>query len=214
MKSKFLQQFLFWKNRSFGFSKVGIVFLLFPHFLFSQLYVSEGAKVLNFGNSLKIIHVAQNEKGNIYIVKGSVISGLESQHAVIAYINSQNSEKEKPLLRQKKIHDSKNTRKTVNERKETPKQPTLVYKPVDSEHRISISNKSGNSAVSPTTSFAKKFGIAGKFGFEIFSALFLKNKKTFSLENEFFILQLTAHTVRPPPNQPLFPKEKNCQTIR
>lgn len=188
----------FWRNRDFCFLKFCVLFLLLPNFCISQIYVSGGAKIYNSENS--IITSSYSEKSEIYIVKGTITSGLENQHSSVVYINPKNVKKIKPLIAEKKIHDSKNTKeKIVSERKETQKQPTLVYTSSNNENSFGVYNGKNISAVTTNSSFSPKYGIAGKFDFEIPSNLSAKNGKTFSQENQSFILSLSAYRVRPPP---------------
>lgn len=188
----------FWRNRDFCFLKFCVLFLLLPNFCISQIYVSGGAKIYNSENS--IITSSYSEKSEIYIVKGTITSDLENQHSSVVYINLKNVKKIKPLIAEKKIHDSKNTKeKIVSERKETQKQPTLVYTSSNNENSFGVSNGKNITAVTPNPSFSPKYGIAEKFDFEIPSNLSAKNGKTFSQENQSFILSLSAYRVRPPP---------------
>ena len=190
----------FWRNRDFRFLKFCVLFFLFPKFSFSQIYVSEGAKIFDSDNSLTIIQDSQSEKEHIYIVKGTITSGLENQHSSVVYINPKNVKKIKPLLTERKIHDSKNTKeKIVSERKETQKQPTLVYTSSNNENSFGVSNGKNITAVTPNPSFSPKYGIAKKFDFEIPSNLSTKNEK-FRTENaKFSTFLISCKTGRAPP---------------
>ena len=188
----------FWRNRDFCFLKFCVLFLLLPNFCISQIYVSGGAKIYDSENS--IITSSYSEKSEIYIVKGTITSGLENQHSSVVYINLKNVKKIKPLIAEKKIHDSKNTKeKIVSERKETQKQPTLVYTSSNNENSFGVSNGKNITAVTPNPSFSPKYGIAEKFDFEIPSNLSTKNEK-FRTENEKFSTFLISYkTGRAPP---------------
>ena len=201
MKSKYKPNIYFGEIGIFLFFRAGILFLLFPHLCFSQFYVSKGAKVFDSDNSLKIVQYSPKAKTEIYIAKGTVIYGLENQSGVSVNISNHKTKKTSPLLAKRKTYDSKNTKKEVSGCKETPKQPTLVYKPLNKQGKISFSNGNTNSAVPASPSFsAKKYGIITKFEIEISSALLSKNHKTLFSENENLIVQSTAHKVRPPPS--------------
>ena len=188
----------FWRNRDFRFLKFCVLFFLFPNFSFSQIYVSEGAKIYDSENS--IITSSYSEKSEIYIVKGTITSGLENQHSSVVYINLKNVKKIKPLIAEKKIHDSKNTKeKIVSGRKETQKQPTLVYKPLPVETNCVLQTGKINSVAPPNPDFKQKYGIIRDIIFGISSTISNKNEKMFSQENQSFILSLSAYRVRPPP---------------
>ena len=175
--------------------------ILIPKFCLSQIYVSESTIVYDPDNAIETDYNSQKAKADLYIVKGTVTSGLENQSVVVAYIDGQKPQKVKSLLAEKKIYDSKNTKKTVSGRKETPKQQSLVYKFLKNQNSFSFSDGNANSAVSSAPSFsAKKVVITANFEIEISSALSSKNHKLFSSENENLIVQSTAHKVRPPPS--------------
>ena len=113
---------------------------------------------------------------------------------------AKNVKKIKPLIAEKKIHDSKNTKeKIVSGRKETQKQPTLVYTSSNNENSFGVSNRNNITAVTPNLSFSSKHGIIREIIFGISSTISNKNEKTFSQENQSFILSLSAYRVRPPP---------------
>ena len=188
----------FWRNRDFCFLKFCVLFLLLPNFCISQIYVSGGAKIYDSENS--IITSSYSEKSEIYIVKGTITSGLENQHSSVVYINLKNVKKIKPLIAEKKIHDSKNTKeKIVSGRKETQKQPTLVYKPLPVETNCVLQTGKINSVAPPNPDFKQKYGIIRDIIFGISSTISNKNEKMFSQENQSFILSLSAYRVRPPP---------------
>ena len=186
----------------YGFSRMVLFLLLFlPFFCLSQIYASKDAVIFDPDNAIKTDN-NNSKKGDadLYIVKGTVTSGLENQSVVVAYIDGQKPQKVKSLLAEKKIYDSKNTKKTVSGRKETPKQQSLVYKFLKNQNSFSFSDGNANSAVSSAPSFsAKKVVITANFEIEISSALLSKNHKTLFSENENMIVQSTAHKVRPPP---------------
>ena len=180
-----------------------VLFLLLflPFFCLSQIYASKDAVIFDPDNAIKTDN-NNSKKGDadLYIVKGTVTSGLENQSVVVAYIDGQKPQKVKSLLAEKKIYDSKNTKKTVSGRKETPKQQSLVYKFLKNQNSFSFSDGNANSFISSAPHFsAKKDGVTAKFEIEISSVLSHKNQKTFSPENENSIKLPTSHTVRPPP---------------
>ena len=135
-----------------------VLFLLLflPFFCLSQIYASKDAVIFDPDNAIKTDN-NNSKKGDadIYIVKGTVTSGLENQSVAVAYIDRQ---KTKGLLRSarndekayaEKTDGSKNTKKEISGRTETPKQKTLVYKPLNPENqRIKI----------------KSWGLGKKFG--------------------------------------------------
>ena len=186
----------------YGFSRMVLFLLLFlPFFCLSQIYASKDAVIFDPDNAIKTDN-NNSKKGDadLYIVKGTVTSGLENQSVVVAYIDGQKPQKVKSLLAEKKIYDSKNTKKTVSGRKETPKQQSLVYKFLKNQNSFSFSDGNANSFISSAPHFsAKKDGVTAKFEIEISSVLSHKNQKTFSPENENSIKLPTSHTVRPPP---------------
>ena len=134
-----------------------VLFLLLflPFFCLSQIYASKDAVIFDPDNAIKTDN-NNSKKGDadIYIVKGTVTSGLENQSVAVAYIDRQ---KTKGLLRSarndaksyaEKKHGSKNTKKEISGRTETPKQKTLVYKPLNPENQFYFSSIKSNSAVS------------------------------------------------------------------
>ena len=200
MKSKYKQSFCYGEKGISFFFRICFLLILIPKFCLSQIYVSESTIVYDPDNAIETDYNSQKAKADLYIVKGTVTSGLENQSVVVAYIDGQKPQKVKSLLAEKKIYDSKNTKKTVSGRKETPKQQSLVYKPLNNQNSFSFSNGNANSVVSSAPNFsAKKDGIITKFEIEISSVLSHKNQKTFSPENENSIKLPTSHTVRPPP---------------
>ena len=200
MKSKYEYYDYFRKNGTSHFLSIVIALLFIPHLFLSQIYVSESTIVFDPDNAIETDYNSQKANADLYIVKGTVTSGLENQSVVVAYIDGQKPQKVKSLLAEKKIYDSKNTKKTVSGRKETPKQQSLVYKFLKNQNSFSFSDGNANSVVSSAPNFsAKKDGIITKFEIEISSVLSHKNQKTFSPENENSIKLPTSHTVRPPP---------------
>lgn len=190
----------FWRNRDFRFLKFCVLFFLFPNFSFSQIYVSEGAKIYDSKNTINTAPNSETAKAEIYIAKGAEIYGLENQFAEVVYIKTEVLKKNKPLIAERKLHDSKNTKeKIVSGRKETQKQPTLVYTSSNNENSFGVSNGKNISAVTPNPSFSPKYGIAEKFDFEIPSNLSTKNEK-FRTENENFSTFLISYKIgRAPP---------------
>lgn len=191
----------------YGFSRMVLFLLLFlPFFCLSQIYASKDAVIFDPDNAIKTDN-NNSKKGDadIYIVKGTVTSGLENQSVVVAYIDNPETE---VLLRSvhndaksyaEKKHGSKNTKKEISGRTETPKQKTLVYKPLNPENQPYFSSGKVNYAVSASPSFSAKNVITGDVKVEIPKVLSHKNQKTFSPENENSIKLPTSHTVRPPP---------------
>lgn len=200
MKSKYEYDDYFRENGTSHFLSIVIALLFIPHLFLSQIYVSESTIVFDPDNAIETDYNSQKANADLYIVKGTVTSGLENQSVVVAYIDGQKPQKVKSLLAEKKIYDSKNTKKTVSGRKETPKQQSLVYKFLKNQNSFSFSDGNANSFISSAPHFsAKKDGVTAKFEIEISSVLSHKNQKTFSPENENSIKLPTSHTVRPPP---------------
>lgn len=82
----------------YGFSRMVLFLLLFlPFFCLSQIYASKDAVIFDPDNAIKTDN-NNFKKGDadIYIVKGTVTSGLENQSVAVAYIDRQ---KTKGLLR-------------------------------------------------------------------------------------------------------------------
>ena len=182
----------FWKFGITVISKICILFILLPHFLLSQIYTSNGAKIYDNENSLTIIEDTRNEKANLYIVKGTVVYGLGNQSVKVDYIEISTAQKTKSLLAENKIHDSKNTEKVASGRTETQKQPTLVYKPLPVETNCVLQPGKINSVAPPNTDFKQKYGIIRDIVFGISTTISNKNEKTFSQENQSIILSLSA----------------------
>lgn len=200
MQSKNELEFLSWKNRIPRFFRIFIWFLFLPFQLLSQIYISNDNRIFDSHNILKVSQNSRNEKAGIYIIEGTLTSGLKNQSSVVTNISNYKTKKTSPLLAKRKTYDSINTKKTVSVREETQKQQSLVYKPLNNQNSFSFSNGNANSVVSSAPNFsAKKDGIITKFEIEISSVLSHKNQKTFSPENENSIKLPTSHTVRPPP---------------
>ena len=89
----------------YGFSRMVLFLLLFlPFFCLSQIYASKDAVIFDPDNAIKTDN-NNSKKGDadLYIVKGTVTSGLENQSVVVAYIDGQKPQKVKSLLAEKKI---------------------------------------------------------------------------------------------------------------
>ena len=200
MKSKYEYDDYFRENGTSHFLSIVIALLFIPHLFLSQIYISKDIRVFDSGNILKVCQNSRNEKAGIYIIEGTLTSGLKNQSSVVTKISNYKTKKTSPLLAKRKTYDSINTKKTVSGRKETPKQQSLVYKFLKNQNSFSFSDGNANSAVSSAPSFsAKKVVITANFEIEISSALLSKNHKTLFSENENMIVQSTAHKVRPPP---------------
>ena len=200
MKSKYEYDDYFRKNGTSHFLSIVIALLFIPHLFLSQIYISKDIRVFDSGNILKVCQNSRNEKAGIYIIEGTLTSGLKNQSSVVTKISNYKTKKTSPLLAKRKTYDSINTKKTVSGRKETSKQQSLVYKFLKNQNSFSFSDGNANSAVSSAPSFsAKKVVITANFEIEISSALLSKNHKTLFSENENMIVQSTAHKVRPPP---------------
>lgn len=201
MKSKYEYDDYFRENGTSHFLSIVIALLFIPHLFLSQIYILKDIRVFDSGNILKVSQNSRNEKAGIYIIEGTLTSGLKNQSSVVTKISYYKTNKTSPLLAKRKTYDSINTKKTVSGREETPKQQSLVYKPLNNQNSFSFSNGNANSVVSSAPNFsAKKDGIITKFEIEISSALLSKNQKTLFSENENLIVQSTAHKVRPPPS--------------
>lgn len=201
MKSKYEYDDYFRVNGTSHFLSIVIALLFIPHLFLSQIYISKDIRVFDSGNILKVSQNSRNEKAGIYIIEGTLTSGLKNQSSVVTKISYYKTNKTSPLLAKRKTYDSINTKKTVSGREETQKQQSLVYKPLNNQNSFSFSNGNANSVVSSAPNFsAKKDGIITKFEIEISSALLSKNHKTLFSENENLIVQSTAHKVRPPPS--------------
>lgn len=205
MKNKYKQHFYCWGNRESFFFAIVILLFFSPQLCLSQIFVSKDATLFDAENYIKTDNNSKQEKSDVYIVEGTVTSGLENQSVVVAYIDNPETE---VLLRSvhndaksyaEKKHGSKNTKKEISGRTETSKQKTLVYKPLYPENQPYFSSGKVNYAVSASPSFSAKNVIAGEVKVEIPKVLSHKNQKTFSPENENSIKLPTSHTVRPPP---------------
>ena len=189
-----------------------VLFLLLflPFFCLSQIYASKDAVIFDPDNAIKTDN-NNSKKGDadIYIVKGTVTSGLENQSVAVAYIDRQ---KTKGLLRSarndaksyaEKKHGSKNTKKEISGRTETPKQKTLVYKPLYPENQFYFSSIKSNSAVSAGSgSSLKKSGAFFGTALAKFQTLngFSRSGK-FDTENEKFTTYLISYkSGRAPPS--------------
>ena len=189
-----------------------VLFLLLflPFFCLSQIYASKDAVIFDPDNAIKTDN-NNFKKGDadIYIVKGTVTSGLENQSVAVAYIDRQ---KTKGLLRSarndaksyaEKKHGSKNTKKEISGRTETPKQKTLVYKPLYPENQFYFSSIKSNSAVSAGSgSSLKKSGAFFGTALAKFQTLngFSRSGK-FDTENEKFTTYLISYkSGRAPPS--------------
>ena len=189
-----------------------VLFLLLflPFFCLSQIYASKDAVIFDPDNAIKTDN-NNSKKGDadIYIVKGTVTSGLENQSVAVAYIDRQ---KTKGLLRSarndaksyaEKKHGSKNTKKEISGRTETPKQKTLVYKPLNPENQFYFSSIKSNSAVSAGSgSSLKKSGAFFGTALAKFQTLngFSRSGK-FDTENEKFTTYLISYkSGRAPPS--------------
>lgn len=195
----------------YGFSRMVLFLLLFlPFFCLSQIYASKDAVIFDPDNAIKTDN-NNSKKGDadIYIVKGTVTSGLENQSVAVAYIDRQ---KTKGLLRSarndaksyaEKKHGSKNTKKEISGRTETPKQKTLVYKPLNPENQFYFSSIKSNSAVSAGSgSSLKKSGAFFGTALAKFQTLngFSRSGK-FDTENEKFTTYLISYkSGRAPPS--------------
>lgn len=195
----------------YGFSRMVLFLLLFlPFFCLSQIYASKDAVIFDPDNAIKTDN-NNSKKGDadIYIVKGTVTSGLENQSVAVAYIDRQ---KTKGLLRSarndaksyaEKKHGSKNTKKEISGRTETPKQKTLVYKPLYPENQFYFSSIKSNSAVSAGSgSSLKKSGAFFGTALAKFQTLngFSRSGK-FDTENEKFTTYLISYkSGRAPPS--------------
>lgn len=201
MKSKYEYNDYFRENGTSHFLSIVIALLFIPHLFLSQIYILKDIRVFDSGNILKVSQNSRNEKAGIYIIEGTLTSGLKNQSSVVTNISNYKTKKTSPLLAKRKTYDSINTKKTVSVREETQKQQSLVYKSLNNQNSFSFSNGNANSVVSSAPNFsAKKDGIITKFEIEISSALLSKNQKTLFSENENLIVQSTAHKVRPPPS--------------
>lgn len=205
MKNKYKQHFYCWGNRESFFFAIVILLFFSPQLCLSQIFVSKDATLFDAENLIKTDNNSKQEKSDVYIVKGTATSGLENQSVVVVYIDNPETE---VLLRSvhndtksyaEKKHGSKNTKKEISGRTETPKQKTLVYKPLYPENQPYFLSGKVNYAVSASPSFSAKNVITGEVKVEIPKVLSHKNQKTFSPENENSIKLPTSHTVRPPP---------------
>jgi len=195
----------------YGFSRMVLFLLLFlPFFCLSQIYASKDAVIFDPDNAIKTDN-NNSKKGDadIYIVKGTVTSGLENQSVVVVYIDNPETE---VLLRSvhndaksyaEKKHGSKNTKKEISGRTETPKQKTLVYKPLYPENQFYFSSIKSNSAVSAGSgSSLKKSGAFFGTALAKFQTLngFSRSGK-FDTENEKFTTYLISYkSGRAPPS--------------
>ena len=195
----------------YGFSRMVLFLLLFlPFFCLSQIYASKDAVIFDPDNAIKTDN-NNSKKGDadIYIVKGTVTSGLENQSVAVAYIDRQ---KTKGLLRSvhndaksyaEKKHGSKNTKKEISGHTETLKQKTLVYKPLYPENQFYFSSIKSNSAVSAGSgSSLKKSGAFFGTALAKFQTLngFSRSGK-FDTENEKFTTYLISYkSGRAPPS--------------
>ena len=205
MKNKYKQHFYCWGNRESFFFAIVILLFFSPQLCLSQIFVSKDATLFDAENLIKTDNNSKQEKSDVYIVEGTATSGLENQSVVVVYIDNPETE---VLLRSarndaksyaEKKHGSKNTKKEISGRTETPKQKTLVYKPLYPENQPYFSSGKVNYAVSASPSFSAKNVITGEVKVEIPKVLSHKNQITFSPENENSIKLPTSHTVRPPP---------------
>ncbi len=200
MKIKYEYDDYFRENGTSHFLRIVITLLFIPHLFLSQIYISKDIRVFDSGNILKVSQNSRNEKAGIYIIEGTLTSGLKNQSSVVTKISYYKTKKTSPLLAKRKTYDSINTKKTVSGREETQKQQSLVYKPLNNQNSFSFSNGNANSVVSSAPNFsAKKYGITAKFEFETSQPFSSTIQKTFFSKKENLIVVSTTHKVRPPP---------------
>ena len=199
MKIKYEYYDYFRENGTSHFLSIVIALLFIPHLFLSQIYILKDIRVFDSGNILKVSQNSRNEKAGIYIIEGTLTSGLKNQSSVVTKISYYKTNKTSPLLAKRKTYDSINTKKTVSGREETQKQQSLFYKPLNNQNRYSPLQKDSTFAIVPSSSFFKNVGIKSGFTFSISTAFSSKNNEIFSFQNENITLIYTAHTVRPPP---------------
>lgn len=209
MKNKYKQHFYCWGNRESFFFAIVILLFFSPQLCLSQIFVSKDATLFDAENLIKTDNNSKQEKSDVYIVEGTATSGLENQSVVVVYIDNPETE---VLLRSvhndaksyaEKKHGSKNTKKEISGRTETPKQKTLVYKPLYPENQFYFSSIKSNSAVSAGSgSSLKKSGAFFGTALAKFQTLngFSRSGK-FDTENEKFTTYLISYkSGRAPPS--------------